>query len=62
VPQEEAVGKRLLAGREAPPLPPTSASVSRDGGLKDTPANRALHPRVTPQGVFQNPDLLHHAY
>jgi site-specific DNA-methyltransferase (cytosine-N4-specific) len=62
VPQEEAVGKRPLAGRQAPPLPPTSASVSRDGALKDTPANRALHPKVTPQEVFQNPDLLHHAY
>ena len=62
MPQEWAAGKRLPAGQETPPLPPTSASVSGDGGLKDTPANRALHPKVTPQEVFQNPGLLDHAY
>lgn len=37
--------------RAAPPIPPTSASL-RNGSLKDTPANRALSPEKTPQGVF----------
>jgi len=45
-----------------PPVPPTSASVNEDGTLKDTPANRALYPKVTPQEVFQHPRLLEHAY
>jgi site-specific DNA-methyltransferase (cytosine-N4-specific) len=33
------------------PLPPQSASVD-ENGLKDTPANRALSPGVTPQATF----------
>lgn len=43
------------------PLPPTSASV-KDGKLKDTPANRALHPKITTQEVFSNPELIKTAY
>jgi site-specific DNA-methyltransferase (cytosine-N4-specific) len=53
-----------LGGNEGlsdPPFPPTSASV-RDGQLKDTLANRALHPLVTPQEVFANPAFIERAY
>lgn len=34
------------------PIPPSTQSVDGAGRLKDTPANRALHPVVTPQGIF----------
>lgn len=43
------------------PIPPTSASI-RDGKLKDTPANRALHPVVTPQEIFTSPSFIEQAY
>lgn len=33
--------------------PPSSASLDSDGRLKDTPANRALHPNVTPDPVWR---------
>lgn len=46
---------------DCPPLPPTSASL-QDGQLKDTPANRALHPSVTPQELFTNRALVERAY
>lgn len=45
-----------------PPLPPTSASINKNGKLKDTPANRALHPPTTPQELFNNPKLIRSAY
>ena len=44
-----------------PPLPPTRASV-KDGQLKDTPANKALHPEVTSQELFTAPSLVKCAY
>jgi len=62
VPREGAAWEELPAAQETPPMPPTSASVAANGGLKDTPANRALHPKSTPQEVFQDPELLRHAY
>ncbi|WP_216369126.1 DNA-methyltransferase [Streptomyces griseofuscus] len=43
------------------PLPPGRASVE-NGKLKNTPANRALHPQVTPQSIFTDPSLTEHAY
>src|SRR3546814_585379 len=36
------------------PVPPSSASVDGSGELKDTPANRALHPSVAPQTAFND--------
>lgn len=36
-----------------PPRPPTRKSVTAGGELKDTPANRALRPVVTPSTVFE---------
>lgn len=42
-------------------LPPGRASVE-NGELKDTPANRALHPQVAPQSVFTDSSLTKHAY
>lgn len=39
------------------PVPPSSASVDESGALKDTPANRALHPETTPKRVFMNKKL-----
>jgi site-specific DNA-methyltransferase (cytosine-N4-specific) len=38
-------------------VPPSSASVDKDGVLKDTPANRALHPEMLPDRVFRNKKL-----
>ena len=38
-------------------IPPSSTSVTDNGRLKDTPANRALRPETTSQRVFENPDL-----
>lgn len=35
-------------------MPPSSASVDGTGSLKDTPANRALHPEVTTNRVFRS--------
>lgn len=43
------------------PLPPTSASVAH-GRLKDTPANRALHPSVVSQAAFTDASLRECAY
>lgn len=43
------------------PLPPGRASVA-DGRLKDTPANRALHPRIAPQSIFTGPALTQGAF
>lgn len=54
-PVGEPVGHHL---RPVPlPVPPSSASVTDDGTLKDTPANRALRPEVTPQAVFEDKAL-----
>ncbi|WP_081681615.1 site-specific DNA-methyltransferase [Mycobacterium sp. URHD0025] len=39
------------------PAVPSSASRLPDGRLKDTPANRALHPVETPAAVFESPAL-----
>lgn len=36
------------------PVPPSSASVDGSGELKDTPANRALHPEVALQRTFKS--------
>lgn len=44
------------------PQVPTSASVLPNGRLKDTPANRALHPVETPQAVFTSKALREQAY
>lgn len=41
-----------------PPIPPSSASLTACGKLKDTPANRALHPEVTSQEVFTSDALV----
>lgn len=38
--------------------PPSVKSITASGQLKDTPANRALHPAVTPQGEFTKPSLV----
>lgn len=55
----ENSGPRL---RVVPPTPPTSKSRDADGRLKDTPANRALHPTVTPQSIFASQSLVKDAY
>jgi site-specific DNA-methyltransferase (adenine-specific) len=55
----ESSGPRL---RALPPTPPTSKSCDADGRLKDTPANRALHPTVTPQSIFAKRSLVSEAY
>lgn len=39
------------------PVPPSSASVDDSGALKDTPANRALHPKVTSWQRFKSEKL-----
>ena len=39
------------------PVPPSSASVTARGHLKDTPANRALRPCVTAQSAFENAEI-----
>jgi len=44
------------------PLPPTSASLTADGQLKDTPANRALKVDTTPQEAFTDPSFISPAY
>jgi site-specific DNA-methyltransferase (cytosine-N4-specific) len=46
----------------APPSPPTTKSLAADGSLKDTPANRALRPDVTPPEVFTRHSLVKDAY
>jgi site-specific DNA-methyltransferase (cytosine-N4-specific) len=43
------------------PVPPGAASMAH-GQLKDTPANRALQPSVTPQVQFTSSQLVDHAY
>lgn len=48
--------------RGAPPAPPARVSLHPDGRLKDTPANRALHPQSTPASVFQQESLRREAY
>ena len=55
----ESSGPRL---RAVSPTPPTSKSRDADGRLKDTPANRALHPAVTPQSIFAERSLVKNAY
>lgn len=45
-----------------PPTPPTSKSLAPDGVLKDTPANRALHPIVTPDSLFRSPKFTRDAF
>lgn len=51
----------LNRGSQGPAVP-SSASRRPDGSLKDTPANRALHPVETPQSVFESPALRAQAY
>lgn len=43
--------------RHLAPVPPSSASVDDAGMLKDTPANRALHPETLPPNAFRNKRL-----
>lgn len=60
-----AAGSKLVGAWSPPvrvPIPPSTKSVGVDGGLKDTPANRALHPEPTPQAVFTSSDLRVEAY
>src|SRR5688572_16863991 len=38
-------------------VPTSSASVDEAGALKDTPANRALHPQTLPAKTFKNKKL-----
>lgn len=45
-----------------PPHPPTRASLGQDGSLKDTPANRALHPEVTTHEAFVSSAVTTRAY
>jgi len=40
------------------PVPPSSASVDDSGKLKDTPANRALHPKVASQQTFKSKKIV----
>lgn len=44
------------------PVPPSSASLDENGKLKDTPANRALSPAVTPQNLFLASSIIDSAY
>lgn len=46
--------------KPVPPAPPSVVSVV-DGVLKDTPANRALHPEVTPQAEFEKRSVVKNA-
>ena len=41
-----------------PPVPPGAASVHANGSLKDTAANRALHPTPTPDHIFNSDSVL----
>ena len=50
------------APETVPPIPPGRASRAPAGKLKDTPANRALFPKVTPQEKFHAQSLLEDAY
>src|SRR5262245_24863655 len=43
------------------PIPPTSASIE-NGKLKDTAANRALDPQITPQEVFSSKEIVERAF
>jgi site-specific DNA-methyltransferase (cytosine-N4-specific) len=47
-------------GKGLPPVPPSTVSVV-DGALKDTPANRALSPEVTPQSLFEKRSIVKNA-
>ena len=49
------------AARHLAPVPPSSASVDDMGVLKDTPANRALHPETTPVRAFRRKPLRENA-
>lgn len=59
---EAAVGSSGPVLRAMGPTPPTSKSRDAAGRLKDTPANRALHPTVTPQSIFTKRSLVKDAY
>lgn len=48
------LGAMNVRERHLTPVPPSSASVDEDGALKDTPANRALHPASTSMAIFRN--------
>lgn len=54
--------KPVGASSPTPPVPPSRKSVDAQGFLKDTPANRALYPVVTPQSVFNSEDLTAEAF
>ncbi len=43
-------------------IPPTSKSIATNGSLKDTPANRALSPRVATQALFESRALTRPAF
>jgi site-specific DNA-methyltransferase (adenine-specific) len=48
------------AKKPTPPVPPSVVSLI-DGVLKDTPANRALHPEITPQAQFEKRSVVKNA-
>ena len=45
---------RQNGSRHLAPVPPSRSSVDEDGSLKDTPANRALHPEATSDRLFKS--------
>src|SRR5947209_8610217 len=54
--------KRPATAKPRAHVLPARVSVHPDGRIKDTPANRALHPVTTPQTIFESPSLLREAY
>ena len=50
-----------LGDKPTPPAPPSVVSLL-DGVLKDTPANRALHPEVTPQAQFEKRSVVKNSH
>lgn len=55
--EAEETADALVPVLAPPPIPPSSASLTAAGKLKDTPANRALHPAVTSQELFTSSEL-----
>lgn len=51
-----------IAAASGGPRVPARVSRHDDGSLKDTPANRALHPSETPQAVFESAELVKEAH
>lgn len=53
--------KSAQAGKRRPSVT-SGVSLRPDGTLKDTPANRALHPEVVSQAAFEDPELVRDAF